>query len=64
MIARLQNTARALAPDRHAAKTLRREAGYLQRNLPFMDYARYLKNGWPIGTGVVEGACRHLDLSK
>jgi hypothetical protein len=25
-----------------------------------MDYAHYLKNGWPIGTGVVEGACRHL----
>ena len=25
-----------------------------------MDYQRYLALGWPIGTGVVEGACRHL----
>ena len=60
VIARLEAKARTLAPMSHAAKVLRREAGYLQRNLPFMDYARYLKNGWPIGTGVVEGTCRHL----
>jgi hypothetical protein len=60
VIARLEDKARALALDSHAAKTLRREAGYLQRNLPFMDYVRYLKHGWPIGTGVVEGTCRHL----
>jgi len=25
-----------------------------------MDYAEYLRQGWPIGTGVVEGTCRHL----
>ena len=25
-----------------------------------MDYATYLRRGWPIGTGVVEGTCRHL----
>jgi hypothetical protein len=25
-----------------------------------MRYDVYLKNGWPIGTGVIEGACRHL----
>ncbi len=60
VIERLEAPARTLAPESQAAKALRREAGYLQRNLPFMDYARYLKNGWPIGTGVVEGACRHL----
>jgi hypothetical protein len=35
-------------------------AAYLRRNRPFMDYQRYLALGWPIGTGVVEGACRHL----
>jgi hypothetical protein len=56
----LEAKARTLSPDSQAAKSLWREAGYLQRNLPFMDYARYLKNGWPIGTGVVEGTCRHL----
>jgi len=25
-----------------------------------MHYQDYLKHGWPIATGVVEGACRHL----
>jgi hypothetical protein len=48
------------AATSHAAKALRRVAGYLQRNLPYMDDARYWKLGWPIGTGVIEGACRHL----
>jgi hypothetical protein len=33
---------------------------YFRRNRPFMDYQRYLALGWPIGTGVVEGACGHL----
>lgn len=34
--------------------------GYYRRNLPFMRYDEYLARGWPIGTGVVEGACGHL----
>jgi hypothetical protein len=34
--------------------------GYYQRNLPYMHYDQYLAQGWPIGTGVVEGACGHL----
>jgi hypothetical protein len=57
---RLDESAKTLAAASHAAKALRRVAGYLQRNRPYMDYARYLKMGWPIGTGVIEGACRHL----
>lgn len=35
-------------------------ANYFQRNLPFMDYPTYLSNGWPIASGVIEGACRHF----
>jgi len=35
-------------------------SGYLQRNLLYMHYDEYLARGWPIGTGVVEGTCRHL----
>lgn len=35
-------------------------ANYFERNLPFMDYPTYLSNGWPIASGVIEGACRHL----
>jgi hypothetical protein len=34
--------------------------GYYRRNLPYMRYGSYLAQGWPIGTGVVEGACGHL----
>jgi len=37
-----------------------RVARYFERNAERMDYARYLARGWPIATGVIEGACRHL----
>jgi len=60
VIVRLEDRAQALSATSRAAKTLRREADYLRRNRPYMDYARYLKLGWPIATGVVEGTCRHL----
>ena len=42
------------------AKVLRAVAAYLARNAPYMDDATYLAQGWPIATGVIEGACRHL----
>lgn len=41
-------------------KTVDTTIGYYQRNLPYMQYDQYLARGWPIGTGVVEGACGHL----
>jgi hypothetical protein len=34
--------------------------GYLHRNRRLMKYDQYLTAGYPIGSGVVEGACRHL----
>lgn len=33
---------------------------YLQRNRHSMGYDEYLSNGYPIGSGVVEGACRYF----
>jgi hypothetical protein len=39
---------------------LAKTATYFQRNLPYMDYSTYLKRGWPIASGVIEGACRHF----
>ena len=39
---------------------LNKTANYFERNLPFMDYPTYLANGWPIASGVIEGACRHF----
>ena len=52
----------AAEPGRTAAQqqALRRTGGYYRRNLPYMRYDEYLVRGWPIGTGVVEGACGHL----
>ena len=40
--------------------TLRQAIGYLHNNRRFMKYDEYLAAGYPIGSGVVEGACRHL----
>ena len=39
---------------------LEKTANYFERNRPFMDYATYLAHGWPIASGVIEGACRHF----
>jgi hypothetical protein len=60
VIQRLEDKAAMLYRRSQAAKTLHGVANYLRRNQPYMDYAMYLRRGWPIGTGVVEGACRHL----
>ena len=44
-------------PARKAADTT---DGYLTRKAPYLDYPTALARGWPIATGVIEGACRHL----
>jgi len=35
-------------------------ATYLTNKRRYLDYPKALKQGWPIATGVIEGACRHL----
>ncbi len=35
-------------------------ATYLLNKSPYLHYDRYLSQGFPIATGVIEGACRHL----
>lgn len=46
------------------AATARRKADecarYLKNKAPYLDYPSALAAGWPIATGVIEGACRHL----
>jgi hypothetical protein len=42
------------------SEKLEKTANYFERNLEYMDYATYLANGWPIASGVIEGACRHF----
>jgi hypothetical protein len=47
-------------PGGEHAKVIRKTLHYLAAKQPFMDYPRALAEGWPIATGVIEGACRHL----
>lgn len=35
-------------------------ARYLTNKRAYLDYPTALREGWPIATGVIEGACRHL----
>ena len=35
-------------------------ADYLLKYAPYLHYDRYLAAGYPIATGVIEGACRYL----
>ena len=35
-------------------------AGYLQKNRDRLCYGNALSSGFPIASGVIEGACRHL----
>jgi hypothetical protein len=41
-------------------KTLRRCADYLQTHQARLRYHLFRAMGWPIGSGVVEGACKHV----
>jgi hypothetical protein len=54
---RLSSTAETAA---HQRTILTQVAHYLERNAPYMHYDQYLARGWPIASGVIEGACRHL----
>jgi hypothetical protein len=39
---------------------LSRNVGYFRENQSHMDYPRYRKNGWPIGSGVVESGVKQF----
>ena len=55
---RYQSTQRGLKGSKR--KIVRDAAEYFERNRGRMKYEEYLAPGYPIGSGVVEGACRHL----
>jgi hypothetical protein len=46
--------------NKHRRKTLQRVLDYLTKHEQRMPYAEFRKNGWDIGSGVVEGAVRQL----
>jgi len=51
-------TKRGLTGQKHREITV--VCGYFENNVQRMRYDNYLREGYPIATGVVEGACRHL----
>ena len=44
-------------PEQKALSTV---IGYFENNREHMQYDKYLAAGYPIGSGIAEGACRHL----
>ncbi len=60
VIATLEQAANEPEQNATQLQALHKTIGYYRRNLPYMHYDEYLARGWPIGTGVVEGACGHL----
>jgi hypothetical protein len=71
LLAVLEGKASSVAAGMRRSATLRglstaqREAvdvcaNYLLAYKPYLRYDRYLARGFPIATGVIEGACRHL----
>jgi hypothetical protein len=53
-------TARTTLGDDTPAPGLDRAIAYLTAKQPYLHYRQALAMGWPIATGVIEGACRHL----
>lgn len=60
LIAKFRGLAQAPTTTAHQREQLVKTANYFERNLPYMDYPTYLARGWPIASGVIEGACRHF----
>ena len=55
---REMGTKRRLTGSKKA--TLKKICAYLENNRERMRYDEYLAKGYPIASGVIEGACRHL----
>ena len=58
--ASIRRKATRLGLDREKRAKADRAAEYLHNKHPYLDHPTALKHGWPIATGVIEGACRHL----
>ena len=60
IIAAFRHLTQATSTTSSQREQLVKAANYFERNLPYMDYPTYLARGWPIASGVIEGACRHF----
>ena len=64
LISELQECAGKPKLKQGQIQVLKKLIGYYSRNSGYMSYGSYLASGYPIGTGVVEGACGHLVKSR
>src|ERR1019366_3069523 len=60
VVAAIRQTATLRGLTGEARRPLDDAVEYLHKNSIYIHYARYLTQGLPIATGVIEGACRHL----
>jgi hypothetical protein len=58
--AAIRRKATMLGLDDSARKNADACADYLLAKVPYLDYPTALSSGWPIATGVIEGAVRHV----
>jgi len=58
--AAIRRKATCLRLDKHKRAGADSCANYLLNHRPYLDYATALQRGWPVATGVIEGACRSL----
>jgi len=47
-----------------ALEQVKTSAAYLEKNADRMHYDEYLAAGYPIGSGIIEGACRHIIVDR
>ncbi len=47
-------------PGPEHARNIKRTIACLRARLPCLNYPEALEKGWPVATGVIEGACRHI----
>jgi len=60
VIRSMRRLAKELNLPSRKKKALARICSYLNKNRHRMRYDEYLRRGYPIASGVIEGACRHL----
>jgi hypothetical protein len=58
--AAIRRKATTLGLDPHTRRGADRCADYLLAKRDYLNYPQALEQGWPIATGIIEGACRHL----
>lgn len=59
-VADLKLAAKSAALSDEKNEAIEKVCTYLENKHPYLRYDHALAQGWPIATGIIEGACRHL----